>query len=59
MVGELEIPYGSGVDHAEGIAIVSGTTKSPQILVVYDSPSEHRREGLDGVRADVFELKAD
>ena len=51
---EMEIPFGQGTDHAEGIAIVPAEPPS-QILVVYDSPGEKRKE-VDAVRADVFPL---
>ncbi|MBA2458280.1 MAG: DUF3616 domain-containing protein [Gemmatimonadales bacterium] len=55
----LDLPYGrdaeEGVDHPEGLALLrDGETKS--LLVVYDSPSERRRQGASGVFADRFEL---
>jgi hypothetical protein len=56
LVRELEIPFGSGADHAEGIAIIPGQDQPLEILVVYDSPSSKRKEGVQAVRADVFEL---
>lgn len=52
---ELELPYGAGEDHAEGIALlpdVSGDT-AHRLLVVYDSPSPERLSGDGGVLADV------
>jgi hypothetical protein len=53
----LEIPFGQGTDHAEGMTVVPGEGVGPrQILVVYDSPSEGKREGEHGVRAEVFDL---
>jgi hypothetical protein len=58
LVRELEIPFGSGTDHAEGIAIIPGEEQPLQILVVYDSPSSKRKEGSGAVRADVFDLPA-
>jgi hypothetical protein len=58
LVRELEIPFGPGTDHAEGIAIIPGEEQPLQILVVYDNPSSQRKEGTGAVRADVFELPA-
>ncbi|MDX6694839.1 MAG: hypothetical protein QOF02_2442 [Blastocatellia bacterium] len=54
----LEIPFGAGNDHAEGIAIVPGTEQPRQLLVVYDNPGGDRKAGPGEVRADVFELPA-
>lgn len=56
LVHEIDIPFGSGTDHAEGIAIVPGNEPQIQILVVYDSPGVARKVGNDGVKADVFDL---
>jgi hypothetical protein len=53
----LDVPYGKGKDHAEGMALVPDSDP-PRILVVYDSPSDKRKEGGAGVRADVFDLPA-
>ncbi len=54
---EMEIPFGQGTDHAEGIAIVPDAGVPGEVLVVYDSPGEERKKGVvDAVRADVFEL---
>lgn len=53
----LDIPYGEGVDHAEGMTVFTpdgGTANS--LLVVYDSTSESRRLGGSAVAADVFPL---
>lgn len=52
---EMQIPFGQGADHAEGIAIVPAEPPS-QLLVVYDSPGDKRRDVVDAVRADVFPL---
>lgn len=53
----LELPYGrgdrEGVDHPEGMAILRGE-QGRSLLVVYDSPSERRREGRDGVVTDLY-----
>ena len=53
----LDLPYGQGADHAEGMTLFSpdgGTAHS--LLVVYDSTSESRRLGGSAVAADVFLL---
>src|SRR5882757_3470467 len=57
---ELELPYGEGDDHAEGIALLPGPAgeDSTRLLVVYDSPAVHRRSGEDVVLADVVRLPA-
>lgn len=52
----LEIPYGDGKDHAEGMTFVPDVGQPKQILVVYDSPSDQRRKGSDAVSADVFDV---
>jgi hypothetical protein len=52
---ELDLPYGAGVDHAEGIGLL-GRPGDERLLVVYDSPSPARL-GSDGcVSADVVSL---
>ena len=48
---ELDLPYGDGDDHAEGI----GLLPDGRLLVVYDSPSPERLQG-DAVLADVVRL---
>ncbi len=53
----LDIPYGAGVDHAEGMTLFSpdgGTTQS--LLVVYDAVAEARKPDENAVLADVFAL---
>jgi hypothetical protein len=53
----LEIPYGQGVDHAEGMTLFSTDGgKASSLLVVYDSMSESRQLGESMVVADVFSL---
>ena len=49
-----DIPFGHGVDHAEGMTVltVPGDTDE-RLLVVYDSPAKHRTVA-GGVRADLF-----
>lgn len=57
LIVEMEIPFGRGADHAEGIAIVPSGAAASQVLVVYDSPGAERKKGVvDAVRADVFTL---
>lgn len=53
----LDVPYGQGVDHAEGMTLFSpegGAARS--LLVVYDSASKNRQSGRSTVAADVFRL---
>lgn len=52
---ELELPYGKGEDHAEGIALLD-SKEEPELLVVYDSPGEHRKNPKLGMLADRFTL---
>lgn len=52
---ELDLPYGEGEDHAEGIALL-GSEDAPELLVVYDSPGEHRKNPRVGMLADRFAL---
>lgn len=52
---ELELAYGEGDDHAEGIALMpDGET----LLVVHDSPAQSRRPAEHVVHADVVRLPA-
>ncbi|MBW4664929.1 MAG: DUF3616 domain-containing protein [Chroococcus sp. CMT-3BRIN-NPC107] len=51
----LEIPYGNGNEHAEGMTLITNT-ETPSILVVYDSPASERLVGESDVMADVFKL---
>ncbi len=49
---EVDLPYGEGTDHAEGIGLLD----DDRLLVVYDSPSPERlRDGA--VLADVVRLR--
>jgi GNAT superfamily N-acetyltransferase len=52
---ELDLPYGEGHDHAEGIGVL-GPADSPYLLVVYDSPSPARLTDDGSVLADVVRL---
>lgn len=49
---ELDLPYGEGSDHAEGIALLPDR----RLLVVYDSPAAVRLEDPGVVVADVVRL---
>jgi len=49
---ELDLSYGEGTDHAEGIGLLGST----RLLVVYDSPSPDRLIPGGGVLADVVRL---
>jgi hypothetical protein len=49
---ELDLPYGEGDDHAEGIAVLP----DDQLLVVYDSPSPARLTEPGTVLADVVRM---
>lgn len=55
LVPLLNLPYGKGDDHAEGIACVRRDGAPPALLVVYDSPSKARLHGA-GTTADLFTL---
>lgn len=52
----LEIPFGNGDDHAEGMTLFTDNAETPSILVVYDSPAAERLPGVGDVIADVFKL---
>jgi hypothetical protein len=52
---ELDVAYGDGCDHAEGIGLLDADD-SPRLLVVYDSPSAARLTLGGGVLADVIRL---
>ncbi len=52
----LELPYGKGDDHAEGMTLFAPIAQQPSILVVYDSPSKTRLNKSNTVVADVFKL---
>lgn len=52
----LDIPYGNGDDHAEGITLYQDIIGIPSLLTVYDSPAQNRLVGDGGVIADVFKF---
>jgi hypothetical protein len=52
----IDVPFGDGTDHAEGLALYTpegGGDK--QMLVVYDAPADARKKG-SSLRTDVFAL---
>ena len=55
----MAIPFGRGVDHAEGICALPKAARSRykdgRLLVLYDSPADKRLKG-DGIVADIFPL---
>ena len=55
LVRLLDLPYGDGTDHAEGIARVPRAGAAPALMVVYDSPDPGRQNGTS-VDADLFAL---
>jgi len=53
----LDVPYGQGVDHAEGMTLFSPDGSSARsLLVVYDATSKARELGISSMLADVFRL---
>jgi hypothetical protein len=48
------VPHGDGNDHAEGMTMMPDDGTPARVLIVYDSPANHRIVGSNGVRADVF-----
>jgi hypothetical protein len=58
LVRELELTYGEGDDHAEGMGLI-GTPENGRLLVVYDSPAAARLTGDGAVIADVVRLPGD
>lgn len=54
----LDVPYGDGVNHAEGMVLIDGTDEvARRLLVVYDSPAESRLHANGtAIDADIFAL---
>jgi hypothetical protein len=52
---EVELTYGEGDDHAEGLCLM-GPPEDGRLLVVYDSPAAARHTDDDAVVADVVRL---
>ncbi|AFZ13000.1 hypothetical protein Cri9333_2123 [Crinalium epipsammum PCC 9333] len=53
----MNLPYGDGEDHAEGMTLFDAIAKQHSLLVVYDSPAQTRLKGESEVLADVFKLQ--
>lgn len=53
---ELDLPFGEGTDHAEGMALLPTSNGTIDLLVVYDSPDSTRRLSSNIILADVFRL---
>ncbi|WP_415767172.1 DUF3616 domain-containing protein [Pseudomonas sp. ZB1P45] len=53
----LEVPFGQGNDHAEGMCLFqSGEQPGEALLIVYDSAAESRKHGDTDVEGDLFIL---
>jgi hypothetical protein len=52
----VELPYGEGEDHAEGITLVSAEGAPTRLLVVYDGPAAARLAGAGIVLADIVSV---
>lgn len=56
----IDVPFGSGNDHAEGMTLLPADKKGRRsVLVLYDAPSKQRKKGSENeanLRADIFEL---
>ncbi len=53
----LDVPCGQGKDHAEGMTLFSPEgSPDGSVLIVYDSAAPERKQGNNGVAADIFSL---
>lgn len=53
----VDVPYGRGVDHAEGMTLFSTDESAPRsLLIVYDSASESRQLKENSVAADLLQI---
>jgi hypothetical protein len=52
----LRLPFGDGADHPEGICWLPDGGVARELLVVYDSPADHRLHERSAIEADVFRL---
>jgi hypothetical protein len=56
----LDVPFGTGNDHAEGMTLLPPDNKGRQsVLILYDAPAAERKKSKNGeavLRADVFKL---
>ncbi|MEU8243395.1 DUF3616 domain-containing protein [Actinoplanes missouriensis] len=55
IVRELELTYGEGDDHAEGIGLI-GPAEDGRVLVVHDSPAADRMTADGAIVADIIRL---
>ncbi|MCS7003132.1 MAG: DUF3616 domain-containing protein [Dehalococcoidia bacterium] len=55
----LDVPYGLGFDHAEGMTVYRAPDAPPRLLIAYDNPGESRLHGPDDVELDLFALPPD
>jgi Protein of unknown function (DUF3616) len=55
----LPLPFGRGADHPEGICWLPDGGAARELLVVYDSPADHRLRERSAIEADVFRLGGD
>ncbi len=51
----VDLPYGEGTDHPEGIGLI-GPDEEPRLIVVYDSPGPERLGDDGSVTADVVPI---
>ena len=52
----LDLPFGDGCDHAEGLSLFGNDPAGRDLLVAYDSPGPDRRLGAGQVTADIFRV---
>lgn len=52
----MDLPYGYGTDHAEGIALTERSDGGRELMVVYDSPAAARLSEDTAIRADLFAI---
>ena len=52
----MDLHYGEGDDHPEGLARLDDIDDRARLLVVYDSPAPHRIDDDGGILADVISL---
>lgn len=51
----VDLPYGEGTDHPEGIGLI-GSDEDPRLIVVYDSPGPERLSDDGSVTADIVRI---
>ena len=53
----LEVPFGNGDDHAEGMCLFKSAEKESEfLLIVYDAAAQRRKHGDRSVEGDLFAL---